>query len=365
MERRTLGPNDVSQARSLWKDAFPSDGASFLDWFFETQYPALASWSYWEGGKLITAVYAMPYELRLRGKAFDAPLILGVATHSSARKRGLMRSLLDDVHADIAQTNPACCLYPFHFGFYRHLGYAAVSERIRCRIPAAALIGASEAHAIEAPDRSDFAGVSHRMSERFGFSALRSEALIARRFGETIAEGGLALSNDGAYAFVYPPDADPKATVLSEFAYDSLSAARDLLAAIARRFPDSTLDFGMPTEDAPHDWIDDDRGMLALEPYLMLAVLDWQGLLQGMRADRDADVAIAIDGRALRIQTRGGLVGSVSPTDAPPDVSLTRGQATRWICGRSDAERLALEGVGHASMLDFFPAQRAYFFDMY
>lgn len=376
MERRPLTATDILQASALWQDAFPNDTPEFLAWFFRSEFHKLRNWSYWEAGQLLAVVYALPYTLQCRGKSFSAPLILGVATHSSARKRGLMRMLMDDVHRDIAEESPACCLYPFRFDFYRNLGYAAVSERLRCRVPASALRDAvanplDETLGKRLDDTADLArlcAIYQRMSTRFSFFAQRPEPVIGRRLAEMRVDGGRCLSTDDAYAFINPPvpASDSKPVIASEMAYADIPALRRILSAMANEFPNSTLDFSIPVSDAPHDWIADDRGMLSLEPYLMLRALDWPKLLIGMACGAgDVDIVVAFGDACYRIQTRNGSISAVSPSDDAPDVRLTTDQATRWICGRTPAQQLALEGVDGTDLLSFLPAQDGYFFDMY
>ena len=378
---RPLTLSDLKQARELWSLAFPDDNEAFKDWFFADQFPSLRSWSVWEKDRLVAVVYAMSYTLACRGRTVPAALILGVATHPQARRRGLMRGLMREVHEDLARSCAAVCLHPFDFDFYRKLGYSVVADRLRVRLPARepptqALSQYDPRGSVElSPDFEKLAAINRRHAGRSGvaagFSAVRDSSLLARRFADLQTGGGFCMMNEQAYAFV---DADPSGVFLfPEFSYEDFAAGCSLLAALARSFDVSLFDFSLAVNDAdnaPAWWPPES---MTREPFLMMCGLDWPALVTGMRTSLSASssspsgiIHISDDNSCWRITTSDG-TASLSATDcsqSQSDVSLSRDQFIRWVCGCSNAEA-PVAGKTGAECLEGFPGLSAFFFDMY
>ncbi|MCL1918526.1 MAG: GNAT family N-acetyltransferase [Peptococcaceae bacterium] len=383
----------ADQARELWSLAFPDDTSAFKDWFFAAQFSHLWCWSAREKDKLLAVVYAMPYTLVCRGKTIPAPLILGVATHPDARRRGIMRKLLENVHHDLARTCPAACLHPFDFGFYHKLGYSVVSEQLSVRLPAAAFSTYEPCGFVDTePDFARLALINRRHTQHMGFFALRDASLLARRFADLQTGGGFCIVNNNAYAFVDPANtpnnpsnpntlnnSSAKILRLSEFSYTNHLAGCSLLASLSQSFAASQVEFALAGDDArqwpfPQESSCEPKSSCTLtrNPFLMLRGLDIPALATGMyapslsHASRPLHRVLHIhdDTTRWQVTVAAGIV-TLSPTETPWDVSLTRDQLMRWICGYSDAEALAAEGVAQADCLSFLPKLSAFFFDMY
>jgi hypothetical protein len=99
----------------------------------------------------------------------------------------------------------------------------------------------------------------------------------------------------------------------------------------------------------------------------MLNALDISALVSGMRtpfSPVSRIIRILDDNSRWHIAVESG-TASLLPTCSQSDVSLTRDQLIRWVCGRTGAEELVSEGVSGAECLSFFPKLPAFFFDMY
>ncbi|MCL1791816.1 MAG: GNAT family N-acetyltransferase [Peptococcaceae bacterium] len=407
MNSRPLDVSENKQGRELWSLCFPEDSDAFKDWFFAEQFPSLRNWALWEEDRLTAIVYAMPYTLVCRGKTIPGSFLLGIGTHPEARHRGLMRRLLDKVHSDLAQTCAAVCLHPSDPNFYRKLGYATVADFLQIRLPMADLDPNEPRGSIETtPDFDRLAAINRAHSESMAFHALRDRTLLARRFADTQTGGGFCIANEQAYAFVDPgtaildtPETKQRVITLTEFSYTDFAAGRSLLAAIPQapisvlripnpatdpQRPDGELRFSLPVSGpripTPGSRIPTSGsriltpGSCIPTPYLMLYVLDWTTMVSGMPAKAmtapvfSKTVHITDDNTHWLLTVSEGTtsVSAANPTSLETiDLSLTRDQFTRWICGYSDSEDLISENVVNADQLSFFPKQTSYFFDMY
>ncbi|MCL1853290.1 MAG: GNAT family N-acetyltransferase [Peptococcaceae bacterium] len=379
--------SDLNQARELWSLCFPEDSEAFVDWFFANQFPVLSNWSVWEKDRLRAAVYAMPYTLTCRGNNIPAALLLGVATHPETRRRGLMRGLLHEVHTDLAESCAAVCLHPSDHSFYHKLGYSTVADHLRAHLPLSALHPFEPCGAIEPdPDFDRLATINQQHSEHMEFYAIRDRGLLARRFADLQTGGGFCIANEQAYAFVDPESerADRSGIYyLPEFSYADITAGFSLLIALRDSASGvRAFEFSLPITDA-NAWLSPQNAqhptpntqhptpILTREPFLMLYGLNWPAIVSGMRADTQPATAspskvihILGEDANWRITAANG-TASMSAVQTPSDITLSRDQFTRWICGYNDGGDSVSESAANAMCPSFFPTLSAYFFDRY
>ena len=100
---RYLDKDEYGKCIPLWKEAFPEDSEEFLDYYFgkkisDSQVIVKED----EGGKLLTMAHLNPYKVRVGGRMYVLPYIVGVATAADSRHQGHMRdvlaAMLQDMH---------------------------------------------------------------------------------------------------------------------------------------------------------------------------------------------------------------------------------------------------------------------------
>jgi predicted N-acetyltransferase YhbS len=94
--------------------------------FFETAVNLIAE----EDGRTLAAVAALRMRQNVRGLVHDMAGVASVSSHPSARRRGLVRGLLDRL---LRQMRDEGCgvsaLYPFRPSFYARFGYVGIPRR--------------------------------------------------------------------------------------------------------------------------------------------------------------------------------------------------------------------------------------------
>ncbi|MEV6342309.1 GNAT family N-acetyltransferase [Actinoplanes sp. NPDC051851] len=84
-----------------------------------------------EGGAALACASALPMRQNVRGEVRDMAGVASVASHPSARRRGLVRELLTRLLRQMRdQGCPVSALYPFRPGFYARFGYVGI-PRVR------------------------------------------------------------------------------------------------------------------------------------------------------------------------------------------------------------------------------------------
>lgn len=83
-----------------------------------------------EGGESLAGVAGIPMRQNVRGVVHPMAGIAAVASHPAARRRGLVRALLDRLLREMRDTGyPVSTLYPFKPSFYERFGYVGLPRR--------------------------------------------------------------------------------------------------------------------------------------------------------------------------------------------------------------------------------------------
>ena len=120
---------DIEQLKSLWKSLF-GDTEAFISLFFHEvvreEYIRVLE----EKGRILSALYMLPYPFRIWNQEVTASYISGAGTLPEAQGRGLMRRLLIDSFKEMELRQiPLSILIPAEpwlYGFYEKSGYATV-----------------------------------------------------------------------------------------------------------------------------------------------------------------------------------------------------------------------------------------------
>jgi predicted acetyltransferase len=127
-----------------------------------------------EDGEAVAGVAAIPMRQNVRGVVHDMAGIASVASHPSARRRGFVRALLDELLRRMRDDGHAVsALYPFRPSFYERFGYVGLP---RPRVATFAPAG------LERLVRAELPGTVTRQHIRDGYADYR--AFTLRLLGE-------------------------------------------------------------------------------------------------------------------------------------------------------------------------------------
>ena len=120
---------DIEQLKSLWKSLF-GDTEAFISLFFHEVVREENIRVLEEKGRILSALYMLPYPFRIWNQEVTASYISGAGTLPEAQGRGLMRSLLIDSFKEMEHRQiPLSILIPAEpwlYGFYEKSGYVTV-----------------------------------------------------------------------------------------------------------------------------------------------------------------------------------------------------------------------------------------------
>ncbi|WP_350457197.1 GNAT family N-acetyltransferase [Macellibacteroides fermentans] len=120
---------DIEQLKSLWKSLF-GDTEAFISLFFHEVVREENIRVLEEKGRILSALYMLPYPFRIWKQEVTASYISGAGTLPEAQGRGLMRRLLIDSFKEMERRQiPLSILIPAEpwlYGFYEKSGYATV-----------------------------------------------------------------------------------------------------------------------------------------------------------------------------------------------------------------------------------------------
>lgn len=283
---------DEAGMKRLWHSCFLNDGDEFIDYYFrertnhENTYCAFKNGTANEEGAndIISMLHVIPmrFEVIATNDAHrcivPVGFIAGVATAPEYRKRGLANALLRAAEEACKGRFAALVLSPANELFYRHAGYKTISYRSIHVQERDASSYDYMSKAVVVPPYFPRALEMKRIYDSFmngigegctckTFYAMRTESGFEMLLREYSTEGGLALSNGGAYALGYITERDGKKELeLNEFVYRNRSSAFMLIYSLFG-FADK-VDIPLPLSDT----LLPDKGKV--EPLNMIRVLD-------------------------------------------------------------------------------------------
>ena len=141
MDFRLLQQDTLSQAADLWDYCFEKKGTPFYEWYFgEYALKQNRILGGFQDGKLLTMLHLNPYVLRLRGRDWKVPYIVGVATDPVARGHHVMGDLMETAFTTLrALKVPFVILMPIYAGIYQPYGFAWTHLRKHYTLPLARL----------------------------------------------------------------------------------------------------------------------------------------------------------------------------------------------------------------------------------
>ena len=131
--------------KPLYEEVFSEDKGPFADYYYEHVAPQSTIYVARDEAGIHAMVHLNPYLLWWSGEIVEIPYIVAVATQEPYRHRGLMRSLLERIFADLtAQHVPFAFLMPVDEAIYRPFGFVRTwpwrwEEEVILGAPAAGL----------------------------------------------------------------------------------------------------------------------------------------------------------------------------------------------------------------------------------
>ncbi|MCC8146985.1 MAG: GNAT family N-acetyltransferase, partial [Bacteroidales bacterium] len=115
------------EVKALWKICFPEDPDAFIQFYFDKIYTNENTLLLLEGGKVVSSLQMLPYQIKFNSSIEFAGYISGAMTHPDFQKRGFMSQLLISSFEKMKENNyKYSFLIPqedWLFGFYGQYGY--------------------------------------------------------------------------------------------------------------------------------------------------------------------------------------------------------------------------------------------------
>lgn len=137
------GKEDMISLRALWKDAF-GDSDAYIEYYFSNVAAENKIFTAKYNGQIISMIHLNPYPLVYNdGKTVNViqgGYIVGVATRSEWRRRGIMSGLMKEV-LRYAENHGYALVYlmPENEAYYKHLGFCRMEKSIYMNFSAYAL----------------------------------------------------------------------------------------------------------------------------------------------------------------------------------------------------------------------------------
>lgn len=228
-----LRPSAVKeQLYGLWQEAF-GDSREFIEAFF-THFPCDGcAHTLSAGGRVVSALYALPCTLRVGGEEHSAAYVYAVVTVADCRGRGYMQLLMERVE-ELLRCRGVKLLYllpasPALRDYYSRLGYVTCSARA-VEYLQKPLVGGVGLRFEEADFSSRMTDFCIEQQRRNAPSVVHSSSSIAMNFFNCCAQGGgvFAVYEGRSIAAVAFVAVDSDGPLLLE-CYSASPVARDFI----------------------------------------------------------------------------------------------------------------------------------------
>ncbi|GAB2620312.1 hypothetical protein Aab01nite_34630 [Paractinoplanes abujensis] len=365
---------------SPWPEGDEAAYASRMK-FFETAVNMVAE----EDGKALACAASLRMRQNVRGKVQPMAGIASVASHPSARRRGLVRGVLERLLRQVRdEGHTVSALYPFRPSFYARFGYVGTP---RHRIATFAPEGLSHLTRAELP------GEVERLPMREGFDEWRAlhHRLLPERHGFAIYDDvraaefredkrWVAIARAGGEV-VGAVDYRVKAYGADLYGSDLLTTGplgRALLLQFFGRHVDqiARVHVRVGSDEVPELWGTDfavtTEGRVDFPTHggAMVRVLDMPALTGSEAGDGDVTIEITDDalvGGSWRLVGEGGRL-TVTKGTAEPAATLSVGGFSGLLYGVLDPIEVITRGLGRvdeaavAPLSSLFPRRMPYIF---
>lgn len=177
------GKEDMISLRALWKDAF-GDSDAYIEYYFSNVAAENKIFTAKYNGQIISMIHLNPYPLVYNdGKTVNViqgGYIVGVATRSEWRRRGIMSRLMKEV-LSYAENHGYALVYlmPENEAYYKHLGFCRMEKSVYINLSAyASEYQNGDALQFQSPEKvteQEWEKFSQRLSKGYHLFAVRTK----------------------------------------------------------------------------------------------------------------------------------------------------------------------------------------------
>lgn len=130
-----LRQEEKQRSRELWKEAFPEDSESFVDYYYAQKLLDNQIMVREEEDQVVSMIHLNPYRLMVNRQIWPCDYIVGVATSKDHRRKGHMRALFIEMMEDLYQEGRQFCfLMPADPAIYRPFDFTFIFDQPRWRL---------------------------------------------------------------------------------------------------------------------------------------------------------------------------------------------------------------------------------------
>ncbi len=314
---RPLTMADKLQARDIWELRF-HDSLSFIEWYFTERFSPETSFCAEENGRIVSIAHGGIMQLRLRGTAFPAMMISGVATLPGYEGQGIMKRVLFALFSECRRRSiPLAFHKPSHFSIYRAVGefpcYDALFHTRDMEPP-------TPVDWDEIPDVKELLRVYRQATSRYCGCVIRSLCEMEQRVRDLTCDGSrFLLHRTGGVAdgYLFASKEDDGSLYCEETLASSAAAYRSLVS----RLPKGSVVKLPPDVDLPGE----------IQPWGVMIPVDAAYLLRALCGEASAFRLALIDG--MMPWNSGVFDGAGNQTGLPPTDTLSAGRLMQFLCG--------------------------------
>ena len=369
---RVLSQREKGLTRPLYEGCFPEDGPALTDFYYREKMAdntVLCRFS--PGGVPLGMLCLNPYRVRVFDQERSLSYIVAVATDSSCRRQGIMRSVLQEALSLLRQRGEAFTfLKPANPAYYTPFGFSWISERRPLRRSAAA--GALKAEPLKAEplDHADSGlleetaeAVNRVLGDAADVCCLRDVPYLRTLLRELTAGGGAARlfrepetgAIAGAQFLDYPDTADDDSRLILPARYTEAAGPQKpfLMGRITHlpaflslfRLKADPSETGDLEENADRDQEKEGRGTASAPVVLSFYYEDpllaensgayrWTLTSEGSQAEKLSEEETGRHGSQECAAADDGAVGAAADAGHPPALPKLRSETLMpWLFG--------------------------------
>lgn len=177
----------------LWKECFPEDSPSFIDYYYQEKTKKNQILVKEENGEILSMLQRNPYHIQMKKHQWNVDYLVGVATKKSRRGEGHMRSLLVKCLRDMClEQMPFTFLMPAAEGIYRPFDFRFIWEKTALYLEKdrANLWIGTPIEKTEAACKEAAAWMNRWLQKRYQLYTLRDGEYVETLVKELESEGG-------------------------------------------------------------------------------------------------------------------------------------------------------------------------------
>ncbi len=193
---RYLGQEEKRGTMALWRNAFPEDSESFLEYYYtektkDNKILVAEEAVMGEGQRIVSMLHRNPYELQVKTQVWTCDYIVAVATAPDRRHRGWMRALLTQALEDMHEAGMQFCyLMPVNPRIYEPFDFVYVFDQPHWKLKDGMPL-CLDRYRSGSGDLAEIAAwMNGWLEHRYQVFAKRTERYVKRFFRELESEKG-------------------------------------------------------------------------------------------------------------------------------------------------------------------------------